>query len=93
MTTRAVPATYEPKDCPSREYRRLQAGDSWGKERGKGSMTSPRGLVCSQLLFWLSLGVRNRAGEGEMGSIGRRKTFHYNYLAMHYKCAICSSTH
>jgi hypothetical protein len=34
VTTRAVPATYEPKVRHSREYRRLQAADSYGKWEG-----------------------------------------------------------
>ncbi len=31
MTTRAVPATYEPKDRHNKEFRRLQVVDSWGR--------------------------------------------------------------
>jgi hypothetical protein len=84
VTTRAVPATYEPKDCPSREYRRLQAGDSWGEGVGKGGVTSPRGLVCNRLLFWLSLGVGRGTGGGEGDREWEGKTFHYGFLAVNY---------
>jgi hypothetical protein len=50
VTDRAVPATYEPKDYHSKEYRGLQTADFKGKGKEKKGETNPRGSVCSQLL-------------------------------------------
>jgi hypothetical protein len=75
VTTRAVPAAYEPNVRHNREYRRLQAVDSWGKwEGGVGVMTSPRGLVCRQLQT-VQLSTRRGKGGREVGKglMGRRK--------------------
>ncbi len=52
VTTRAVPATYEPKDCHREEYRRLQPADFGGKgmKREREEIIDSQKSICSQLL-------------------------------------------
>jgi hypothetical protein len=78
VTYRAVPATYEPMDRHSKECRRLQAVDSYGKGSGvKGCGTSPQGLVCSQMLAMLLTTRRGKERRGkarggwDVGEVGR----------------------
>ncbi len=67
VTTRAVSATYEPKDCHSKGCRRPQAADLMGRGKRKGKNSSARSCLQSAADRTADYPARK---EWRVGSIG-----------------------